>query len=260
MLISLAPDLSYLFIIKAITNSKNLILNDEDELLDFVLSISQNNSQYEALFDNVYLEYCSVDIIKKFVTYLDKTLFKTNSSKSILNCIKRRILQPKIPYKEVPSDRTYLNKGILSYSYKNHNLIMTTNSSKSAGNIYSLFTLSDSAFYESENQLQSYIEASLKNQQSFIISSYMLRGHLYAGEENNRMQSWFLEGKRKSDGAWVQLDYQNQIILKQLEIRIFKPEISEVITKVKLIQNSNNTSGNHRLILSGFEIYGEILD
>ena len=86
----------------------------------------------------------------------------------------------------------------------------------------------------------------------------MIRGHRYGGDTNNRLQSWILEGKRKVDGKWIELDRRQNNVIGQLKICIFDTKSNEEITEIKLTQIGKNNGGDYRLNFAGFEIFGTL--
>ena len=85
--------------VEIIVTSKNLKLENENQLLTFLLKLCKQKPLFEYLFGYVYLEYCDADICKAFIEYLSnhKKEFQTYSNKNILQCISRRLCQKSLP-------------------------------------------------------------------------------------------------------------------------------------------------------------------
>ena len=163
-LIQLSENQAYLIIIESIITHKELTLINEDELLEFVLKLSQNNSQYESLFEHVFLEYCSVSSVEAFINYIQESSFHSYTSNSIINCIKRRLLQEKLPIFKQPENRIYHKAireskvfndnnpltGILRTENNNGNVKMNYSSQNSNDDIYSIITGSVTGFFETK--------------------------------------------------------------------------------------------------------------
>ena len=104
-LIELGKDIKYYNIIESIVKHENLLLETEDELLLFILKLCEENNEYELLFENVLLEYCSTEAIREFIEYINKHICKDNHFKCILKCINRRLIQEQIPVQIIEQKR-----------------------------------------------------------------------------------------------------------------------------------------------------------
>ena len=82
-LIELGKDIKYYNIIESIIKQENLLLETEDELLLFILKLCEENNEYEILFENVLLEYCSIEAIREFIEYINKDIEKYNEISTI---------------------------------------------------------------------------------------------------------------------------------------------------------------------------------
>ena len=96
-LYELGKDINNLEIIQEIIKSDSLVLESEDNLLNFVLKLCGFNKAYESLFEYVWLEYCSVDSVKTFIGYVQENIFTSVNSIWAINCINRRLIQEIIP-------------------------------------------------------------------------------------------------------------------------------------------------------------------
>ena len=103
----LGKDDRYYNLIESIVKNENLRLHNEDELLLFIINICEENNIYEILFEYVMLEYCSVETIKQFIEYINKYICKDYHHKSILKCIKRRLIQERIPLEKYDDEQRY---------------------------------------------------------------------------------------------------------------------------------------------------------
>ena len=92
----LAEDVTFVDIIVNIISNEHLQLKNEDSLLRFVIELCSIDATYEALFQYVWLEYCSIDVIREFITYVDSHIDTTRNNRSIFECMKRRLLEPKL--------------------------------------------------------------------------------------------------------------------------------------------------------------------
>jgi hypothetical protein len=76
-------------------------MKDEDVLLSFLLSVCKNNEKFYdfiLLFDHIYLQYCSPDKCREFISFVSE-IAETNNMKTLISCIGKRFTQPNIPMK-----------------------------------------------------------------------------------------------------------------------------------------------------------------
>ena len=81
--------------LESILSNENLKIYDENQLLNFILKLSQENHKYELLFGKIYLEYCDLSTIKLFINYISTQIpeFQIIKMQNILSCISRRLYQ-----------------------------------------------------------------------------------------------------------------------------------------------------------------------
>ena len=269
-LIELANDMKYFYIIESIVKHKNLTLKTEDELLIFILKLCEQNNEYELLFENVLLEYCSIETITKFVEYINTNICKDNHFKSILKCINRRLVQEQIPvhirnnkrYVKTPKFKYEYNEndplnGLLRQEYLKGNVEMRASSSTS-GDVYNLLKNDEHELFQTKNEQNSWIEGNLKNKQSFSITKYIIKGHKYGNPPNHNLQTWKFEGRRVSDGKWIVLDSHQNEPLYKLVVKAYPIQSNELFDAVRLTQTGKNDSNEYYLPLNGFDICGYV--
>ena len=261
----LAEDATFIDIIGNIVSSESLRLKNEDSLLRFVIELCSINTTYETLFRYVWLEYCSIDTIHEFTSYVDSNIDTTQNNRSIFECMKRRLLEPKLPKSpnfskgrhERPinevTDEDPL-RGILYKENQKGNVNLDASSTYN-GNVFDLLKADQNVDFCTNNTQNSYIEASLKGNKSFIINKYMIRGNKCPSADP--LQSWKLEGKKKSDNEYVILSEHNNEPFDQLETRVFDVSCNEPLTSVRLTQTSENDCGDHYFRINAFDIFGE---
>ena len=93
----LAEDVTYIDIIGNILSNENIKLKNEDSLLNFVLELCSIDTIYEKLFSYVWLEYCNIDSIREFISYVDAHIDDTQNNRPIFECMKRRLLEATLP-------------------------------------------------------------------------------------------------------------------------------------------------------------------
>ena len=140
-LIELGEDIKYFNLIECIIKHDNFKIRTEDELLLFVIQLCEQNNIYELLFENVMLEYCTLEAISQFIEYIDEYLCNDNHFKSILKCINRKMTLKQLQIKNndlkrygIVIESTYeynesdpLN-GLLRQQYLKDNVEMSTSS------------------------------------------------------------------------------------------------------------------------------------
>ena len=266
-LIELGKDIKYYNIIESIVKHENLLLETEDELLLFILKLCEENNEYELLFENVLLEYCSTEAIREFIEYINKYICKDNHFKCILKCINRRLIQEQIPVQIIEQKR-YQPKsyeyngndplnGLLRQEYLKGNVEMRTSSTNS-GDVYDLLKNDTNLHFNTKSEQNSWIEGNLKNKKPFTITKYVIRGRKYEGSNYNHLQSWKLEGRRISDGNWIEIDSHQNEPFNQLVVKTFPIQSQEKFDTVRLTQTGKDTGNSDNLQINAFDIYGNI--
>ena len=278
-LLSLCENPIYQPLLEEILNNEHLKLNNEDELLEFVLSLCSKNSIYEIDFQYIWLEYCSVDYIKLLLDYVKERFIKSQNEHSLFSCISRRLIQTKIPILNDQFPNRYLNdqtkidekyKNWIKVDYNSNNLegifyqenkkgnIKVNNNDLYPSNAFDLFKADDDAYYESKDEPNACIEVSFKNNKSFIINKYLIRGHKYTGTTNHRMRDWKLEGKQVKNGNWIELDKHFNEPIQQLQTKVFDISCQTPLNSVRLTHIGRASDNSYYMILNAFDIFGMI--
>ena len=270
-LVELGNEIKYYNVIESIIKHENLTLTTEDELLEFIIKLCRQNRIYELLYEYVWLEYCSIESISNFIEYINIYMCKDNHFKSIIKCINKRLIQEQIPvkiqnekrYKEIYNleskydfnENDPLNGLLLQENFKG-NIDMNASSILKNYNIYDLIKNTTDTHFETQNEPNSWIEAKIKNNKSLTINRYVIRGHKYG--QHNQLKSWKLEGRKVSNGEWIELDKHQNETFDKLVLKSFKIESKEKLDTIRLTQTETNTGGNNLLPLNAFEIYGNV--
>ena len=265
-LVKILNTIKYYNIIESIIKHENLLLETEDELLLFILKLCEENNEYELLFENVLLEYCSTEAITKFIEYVNKYVCKDNHFKSILKCINRRLIQEQIPVQNNNKKRYVIKyeyngndpfNGLLRQEYLKSNVEMRASSTSGSQNVFYLLKNDTSSYFATDNQQNSWIEGNLKNKKPFKVTKYVIRGH--TGTDNH-LRSWKLEGRRISDGNWIEIDSHQNEPFNKLVVKAFPIQSNEKFDTVRLTQTGKTTSNGDYLIINAFDIYGNIYE
>ena len=271
-----AKQINNISILEQILNNEELLLDKEDSLVSFILNLFEINNIFAILFQYIYIEYCSESSINKLIDGVNASnLIETQSQLSLFKCLTRgcckfvnnykpnlyQSKRYKMVNKSIPYNQNNPLKGILNYANDNNNLLLVASSinnpgSSTYGDVYFLIHMKDGTSYITKNEKDSYIEASFKDNSSFIIKDYLIRGNNCSGHQ---LQSWVLEGKMNESDSWELLDSHNNEPIEQYQIKQFLISKTIPIQKVRLRQTNLNNSNYYHLYINGFEIYGDVL-
>ena len=277
-LLSIASDVTYIPFIASVLTCDSLKLENEDSLLNFVLSLCSRDREYESLLEHVLLEYCSSGSVRSFFDYVDSNVDTTQHIRPIIRCIGRRLLEPVLPKtpnfvsnrhqretttpkpnqqtKEVTDDDQ--QKGILFYEHQKDNVVLES-SSNNGYDICRLVKEGHPNYFMTCNYSNSWIRASLRNFKPFIVRKYVIIGNTYDSSNPNSLQlkTWKLEGRKASDGSWIVLDTHSNEQLSPKVPKVFNVSNNEKLTSVRLTQTDKNATGGDNLCINGFDIFGE---
>ena len=268
-LLKLALDTTFKPILELIVRNNQLRLQEEDELLTFILNLCTSNDDYEYLFEFVWLEYCSVNKIKELLEYANKNIFTTQSSIALSKCFSRRLIKEKLPieisdnniesryahYYIEYNDDDPLN-GMLRKENEHGNVLLEASSRQEY--VYDILKAQPNIDYFTDNKPDSWIQASLKNKKLFIINKYMIRGKNEQLLGYCHLQTWKLEGQLP-DGNWILLDTKSNQDISQLKIKLYEVNYNGPISAVRLTQTGKNTNNSYYLEINQFEIFGKVM-
>ena len=131
---------------------------------------------------------------------------------SIISCLSNRLLQEQIPVnpqfymeKRLGNSYDYISNdanplyGILKREFHNNNNVVMNASSCEDGDVYNLLKINDKKDLDffTKDLPHSWVSASIKDNKSVYIKSYMIRGRKY-DECCGQLQSWKLEVQNKN--------------------------------------------------------------
>ena len=261
-------------IVESIISSDKLNMENEDTLLSFLININKSKTLENIsteLFDHLFIEYCSPDKCKEFLSFVCDIIHQQNI-KSLVSCIGRRFIQPNIPmkpkfvkgrHKEIGtliSNEDPLN-GILRREHEKGNVLLEASSTCASNNngIYNLVKADDNSYFYTKNTPNQYIIASLKDGKTFIVKSYMIRGNI-GDDTNTQITNWKLEGQRASDGQWILLDSHNNKSIKHLHVKTFNVSCKEKLKSIKLTQTGKTTNNENYLHINALDIFGYLCE
>ena len=85
----------------------------------------------------------------------------------------------------------------------------------------------------------------------------MIRGNNRKDSNREHLKSWILEGKRESNGKWIEIDKHINEQFGTLSLKVFSVSCNEKLTAVKLSQVDKNAHGDYELVINAFDIFGE---
>ena len=130
-------------------------------------------------------------------------------------------------------------------------------SSTASGDVYDLLKNDTNLDFCTNNEQNSWIEGNLKNKKPFTITKYVIRGNKNPANWN-QLQSWKLEGRRISDGNWIEIDSHQNEPFDKLVVKTFPIQSQEKFDTVRLTQTGKTTANNDCLQINAFDIYGNI--
>ena len=127
--------------------------------------------------------------------------------------------------------------------------------------VYDLLKADQNTHFYTNSFENSFIKASLKDEKTFILKSYMIRGN--KDECDNvccdQLKNWKLEGQKASDGEWILLDRHSNEPFDQLVVKTFNVSCEEKLKTVRLTQEGKDTSNSYFLRISAFDIFGVLI-
>ena len=267
--IEFASNSTNLDVTEAILSCDKLKMESEDDLLSFIIKICATNEDKECflqIFDKVFLEYCSTEKCSEFLTFING-LIQSQGMKAIINCIRRRLIQPKLPMDpeyiegrhKIKCKKTVIGmddplNGILRREHEKGNVLMEA-SSTSAGSVYDLLKGKECTFWTDSNDKNSNVSASFKDESTFTISGYMIKGN--TNRCVNQLRSWKVEGQKAENGQWIVLDNRNNEDFTRNQVRTFKVENQEKLKAVRLTSTGPATSTDFWfIVIAAFDIFG----
>ena len=258
----------FLPLIEQLISHPNLSIFDENVLLYFLLHICEINQHCEYLFQYVYLEYCTPNAIKQYISYLEEHVFTTNTLKATLTCFSRRLIQNTVPATSkflknrhmcfyLDSDgqipiSTSFKPGLLRYAHQTNHLKLET-SARSSRELYNILEDSENYFI-SDDEPNSWISATFLHNSSVSLTHYMIRSR--NTEDGHYPQSWMLEGKNLNDPKWTLLDKHLNEPFSKLQMKAFQVTNQNFFNQIRLTQIGPNTSNDDFFDICAFDIFG----
>ena len=264
----------------------SLKVHDEDSVYKFVRSGCAKDAKFASLFEFVYFEYLSKEMIEDFVSFASDQLLDCLNS-AIWSRIGRHLVvtsplqgdprsplldTPKLPRKKFIAHDSNLLDGIIAHLTRkcggnvHENKVVEVTTSSTDGQEYHPWSIADLGTYErsrSEDKPGQWICYDFKEKR-VAPSSYTVRTWDY-GEGSCHLKSWVLQGSNEinpSEESWVVLDTRNETydLNDYLAVHNYtiESQTQQAFGFIRLKQTGPSHRGNHRLTISALEIFGTL--
>jgi hypothetical protein len=261
-----------------ILENSALKLSSEDALCEFILSLLEQDLSRFSLFEFVRFEYVSVEVLQRFCDFISEHFECLNVS--VWSRLRNRLLIPvaiQPPTSRCPSllfrpaDGAPLN-GIIAYlTRKYHGNVHTKGIVATTGHDCVSDHSSQAPSNAADLMLANYFHSKCEPNQALMydfgdrrvtLSHYSIHSRYNAGENDYYLQSWVIECS--VDGvSWVEVDRhdEDRTLNFRNPVHCFTVPHGESNTRfVRLRQTGPNqySTPDHRLIISGFELFGAL--
>ena len=266
----------------------SLKVHDEDSVYKFVRARCAKDASFASLFEFVYFEYLSKEMIEDFVSFISEQLLDClNSAIWSRICCRLVLTSPlqgkprppqlditKLPSKKFIAHDSNLLDGIIAHLtrkcggnvHENKVVEVTTSSTENDGSEFHPWSIADLGTYErsrSEDKPGQWICYDFKEKR-VALSSYTIR--TWDSEENScHLKSWVLEASNEIDPAeesWVVLDTQNENgdLNDYLAVHNYtiETQTQQAFRFIRLKQTGTSHYGNHRMTISALELFGTL--
>ena len=274
--------------VERIISDSDFCVDSEDSLLSFILLLSSRDSSNLHLLSHIYSEYCSIEGIRSLIDYIDvrfSSSFDVSECHEFINILSRRCLYlnsgstlPTLkgrhshkssstlsPLYEANYDSSDPKRGILHIEYDKKNIDLIASSIDSPNDpdmqLSDLFKWNDSYYgFATKSIPNSSITASIKDNKTFTINKYMIRGN-HGNSRLNQLRSWVIKGKVAKTNEWIEIDrHTNEFPFNSYEIRTFDINNKEHFDAVQIVLTGPNSRNSNYLYISGFEVYGQVYE
>ena len=258
-------------VLESIITSSDLSIPSEDDLIQFIIKLCNESPKCYRLLGCVYLEYASKEMCEIYVDFINSIELNLAALNSIWlaagNKLKMDVSpQPKkiarhngkIFYNSTGKEITSIDKrkGILAILGLTDQ-VSVTSSSVSSGTPSDLIAGDSTAHFFTNDIANSWVQFDVYDY-TVIPTSYMICGSIYSNDDN-RLQSWELLGKKEND-EWVLLDKHNNEPFHSLEIKEFNISVLNKMKSFRLEVTGPSIDGGNRLCINQFDVFGSMYE
>jgi hypothetical protein len=248
----------------------SVTVETEDLLFEFISSHLDSNLDYLPLLDHVKFEFLTQSAITKFISWSERNFNHMNLS--LWQALTRRLAQP--VNVAVPEPNRYATKfclqsglpldGIIAHLTRVHGgnvhdrgVVIVSASSvwNSSTPVRNAVELGERRTFESEMAPNEWVCYDFKDRR------VELTDYSIANFSDAFLRSWIVEGS--DDGStWITLDERIHNTDADAGRPIVTFSVSRTIASrfIRLRQTGNNASDRDDIVLSGFEVFGSVID
>jgi hypothetical protein len=262
-------------ILYMVFSAPQLKLPDEDILLDFLVDLVQKDGSFSPFFELVHFEFISSDSIASFLTVARNESFfsQMNFSMWLSVCERLRLTVPvsRSQVIDLPLKKGKPLEGIISHLTK-----------KCGGNVHDKETVAvicqrpynqevgnaaknvadlhaNTEFFSSKDPNQ-WVGYDFKGMR-VKLTGYAVRPYHAGGPGGHNLKSWVIEGSNDLQD-WFELGRRvnSNDLNAGNEVKTFGIRSGVRCRAVRLRQIDLNHKGTHVILISGFELFGELIE
>ncbi|EAY07813.1 hypothetical protein TVAG_312120 [Trichomonas vaginalis G3] len=236
-------------ILQQIFSSDELLLEDEDSLANFIISLTKENEKFYPLIENIHFEFCNEQVIKSM-----KDIVDLNNYHCVVNSLSDSLLRSRNPKSK---DRILQCENKTNY-FKSGNVEMSASSIGSGHSIDVINKYRTDTYFKTENIPNSWVQWKLKQNIAIQPTEYIVRT-FHSGISSYQLQTWKVEGTT-INGETKIIHEVNKSPLNAGEIRKYSLNTNDKFISFKLIQTGKiaYSSPNDSLRLDVFDFSGKI--
>lgn len=262
--------------IERIIDNENLVLDSEDQLVDFINQLYFNNKEFSTFYEYVSFSNASIDCIKRFISIFNYDDLTNDVWSNITNRLEKEIVSSnytivKHKYKkEIPYQKNQEFKGIINYIRNEAKgyfpeLVKVNSSSINGGKdifspLNSLLYEKDSNSFATNDINDSWIKFDF-TKLKIILKNYTIKSYPFT-KNDTHLKSWIIEGSNNNIN-WQILDEQknSDVLNGKSYVHTFsvKNEKDKAFKYLRLKMTGLNHSNNNVLCFNSIEFYGGII-
>ncbi|EAY01044.1 hypothetical protein TVAG_295780 [Trichomonas vaginalis G3] len=226
-------------ILQQIFSSDELLLEDEDSLANFIISLAKENEKFYSLIENIHFEFCNEQIIKSM-----KDIVDSNNYQCVVNSLSDSLLRCR---------NTKSNDVIIANNYfESGNVKMSVSSVDNGYSIDVINKYRTDVCFKTQNIPNSWVQWETKQNIAIQPTEYIVRTFPGGGKFSSYpLQTWRVEGTT-INGETKIIHEVNKSPLNAGEIRKYSLNTNDKFISFKLIQTDKNLGGSDSLRRGGF--------